>query len=300
LRAFIEEHAAGKVLLRVKTRLRPALRGVIVLLTLATLSVMTASAAIALRWPWLSAVCVATAAIALGHALWEATRGVAVVRQATLRAISSFGMIPVPIRSTDRATHRLNPRPVSVRQAAQGLVAVALVTSMVATVSSLADEVRTVRAPSSDVAEAAAPEPTLDLRGALAVAPNGDLILADAATGVIHRFDTRPFDRPLRPTSTSVFLRDMQASAAGLAFASPADVAVASNGDLFVADPANHRICRIDPASGKIITIAGYGLAGFDGDDVQATQTALNRPNAVAVAANGDLYVADTSITAYA
>jgi sugar lactone lactonase YvrE len=35
-------------------------------------------------------------------------------------------------------------------------------------------------------------------------------------------------------------------------------------------------------------------MAGFDGDDVQATQTALNRPNAVAVAANGDLYVADT------
>ena len=79
-----------------------------------------------------------------------------------------------------------------------------------------------------------------------------------------------------------------------MAFASPADVAIAANGDLYVADAENHRICRIERVNGKIITVAGYGLGGFDGDDVQATQTALNRPNAVAVARNGDLYIADT------
>jgi hypothetical protein len=111
---------------------------------------------------------------------------------------------------------------------------------------------------------------------------------------VIRRFYARPFDEPYRPTDVRIYLSDMKAREADLAFASPADVAVADNGDLYVADAENHRICRIDRATGKIITIAGYGLGGYDGDDVQATQTALNHPQSLAVAKNGDLYIADT------
>jgi hypothetical protein len=118
--------------------------------------------------------------------------------------------------------------------------------------------------------------------------------MSDGRRGVIRRFDTRPFDLPLRAANNQVYLSDRDAGGDELAFASPADVAFAANGDLFVVDAENHRICRIERGSGKIITVAGYGLGGFDGDDVQATQTALNRPNAVAVARNGDLYIADT------
>ena len=42
------------------------------------------------------------------------------------------------------------------------------------------------------------------------------------------------------------------------------------------------------------MTIAGSGEAGFDGDDKPATEAALHTPNAVAVAPNGDIYIADT------
>ena len=42
------------------------------------------------------------------------------------------------------------------------------------------------------------------------------------------------------------------------------------------------------------MTVAGSGAAGFDGDLKQATQAALHWPNAVAVARNGDLHIADT------
>jgi len=118
--------------------------------------------------------------------------------------------------------------------------------------------------------------------------------MSDVQRGVIRRFDTRPFDLPLRAANTHVYLSGRDARGDELAFASPADVAIAANGDLYVADAENHRICRIERGSGKIITVAGYGLGGFDGDDVQATQTALNHPNAVTVARNGDLYIADT------
>jgi sugar lactone lactonase YvrE len=80
---------------------------------------------------------------------------------------------------------------------------------------------------------------------------------------------------------------------ASLQFASPADVAISANGDMYVADAQNARICRID-RSGRILTVAGSGVEGFDGDLKQATQAALHAPNAVAIARNGDIYIADT------
>ena len=43
-----------------------------------------------------------------------------------------------------------------------------------------------------------------------------------------------------------------------------------------------------------IITIAGSGENGYDGDDEPATEAALNNPSAVAAAPNGDIYIADT------
>jgi sugar lactone lactonase YvrE len=85
-----------------------------------------------------------------------------------------------------------------------------------------------------------------------------------------------------------------QAAGTPLPFDAAADLAVASNGDLLVADPANHRICRIERASGRVITIAGTGGEGFDSEARQAAQSPLRRPEAIAVDRNGDLYIADT------
>jgi ribosomal protein S11 len=80
-----------------------------------------------------------------------------------------------------------------------------------------------------------------------------------------------------------------------VSFDQPSDIALAADGDLFVADARNNRICRIESPSGRIITIAGSGAASYDGDNRQATQTALNAPSTVAVARNGDLYFTDTN-----
>ena len=69
---------------------------------------------------------------------------------------------------------------------------------------------------------------------------------------------------------------------------------VAPDGDLVVADSHNDRIRRIDWPTRIITTIAGSGENGFDGDDQPAVEAALNTPNAVACAPNGDIYIADT------
>ncbi len=74
----------------------------------------------------------------------------------------------------------------------------------------------------------------------------------------------------------------------------PVGVAVDQSGNVYVADALNHRVRRITPA-GTITTIAGTGTAGFAGDGGQATSAQLNAPNGVAVATNGDVYIADTS-----
>jgi len=74
----------------------------------------------------------------------------------------------------------------------------------------------------------------------------------------------------------------------------PDGVAIAPDGDLIVADSHNNRIRRVDAPTKLITTIAGSGETGYDGDDKPATDAALNTPNAVAAAPNGDIYIADT------
>ena len=75
---------------------------------------------------------------------------------------------------------------------------------------------------------------------------------------------------------------------------SPLGVAVDAAGNLYIADTLNHRIRRVD-ASGTITTFAGTREYGFSGDGGPAVQTELSSPQAVAVDAAGNLYIADTN-----
>jgi sugar lactone lactonase YvrE len=74
----------------------------------------------------------------------------------------------------------------------------------------------------------------------------------------------------------------------------PGGVAVASNGDLYIADTGNHVIRRVAGSTGIITTVAGHGAPGKDGDGGPATAVSLNTPRALAFAPSGDLYIADT------
>jgi len=74
----------------------------------------------------------------------------------------------------------------------------------------------------------------------------------------------------------------------------PQGLALDADGNLYVADNINHRIRRIDAATGVIETVAGTGQAGDSGDGGPATSAQLRFPSGLAVGGDGTLYVADT------
>jgi len=82
-------------------------------------------------------------------------------------------------------------------------------------------------------------------------------------------------------------------AAAGALLSAPQDVFVDEAGVVFIADSDNHRIRAVD-TSGRIRTVAGNGLPGFQGDAERATDSALFRPTGVAVGKDGTVYIGDT------
>jgi sugar lactone lactonase YvrE len=83
-----------------------------------------------------------------------------------------------------------------------------------------------------------------------------------------------------------------QATGAGLN--EPLGMAADAAGNLFFADTGNNVVRKITP-EGLITTVAGNGTCCFSGDGGPATSAQLNAPNAVALDAIGNLYIADAN-----
>jgi sugar lactone lactonase YvrE len=76
----------------------------------------------------------------------------------------------------------------------------------------------------------------------------------------------------------------------------PFDVAVASDGDVYIADSANQRVRLIDGETGIIDTVVGTGEPGLSGDDGPGTEAQIYGPQALALDESAQrLLIADTT-----
>jgi sugar lactone lactonase YvrE len=122
----------------------------------------------------------------------------------------------------------------------------------------------------------------------LAIAPDGNLIVADTGNNCIRRV-------PIQGETSTVAGNGKPGYADGpgrqAQFNGPIGVAVDPRGNIYVADSYNDRIRMITP-DGQVSTVAGNGTPGYaDGDRGNAM---FDTPSGIVVANDNSLIVADT------
>jgi hypothetical protein len=127
----------------------------------------------------------------------------------------------------------------------------------------------------------------------LAVNSAGDLFIADYANNVVREV--------IKSTGNIItFAGDGKAGYSGdggpatdAELDGPRGLAIDSAGDVFISDMNNNVIREVVASTGKIITYAGDGKAGYSGDGGSATSAELNSPRGLGIDAAGDLFIAD-------
>jgi sugar lactone lactonase YvrE len=136
--------------------------------------------------------------------------------------------------------------------------------------------------------QSARPGGRIDIDGA------GNIYIADTLNARVRKIDTEGIITTVAGNGVVGSGGDggpaTDASLSGLA-----DVEVAPNGDVYIADTANGCVRVMSAADGIIATVAGTcGAPGFAGDGGPATEAKLNKPGGIALDADGNLYIADT------
>ncbi len=133
----------------------------------------------------------------------------------------------------------------------------------------------------------------LDRPEALAIAANGDLLIANQGTNQILRRTPAGQLTVVAGTGRAGYSGD-GGPARRAELDDPGGIAVALDGTIYVADPGNNRVRAISP-SGTITTVAGNGQLGTRGVGGPAVSAEVGQPVAVALGTQGRLYVVDNA-----
>ena len=136
---------------------------------------------------------------------------------------------------------------------------------------------------------------TFKLPFGVAVDKNGALYILDRFDNRIRRVGTDGVITTIAGTGAAGYNGDNRA-ALGAQIAGGGFMTTDSDGDLYFADIANHRIRKISTSAGSaglITTIAGNGIAGTFGDGGDPASLQVFLPTDVALDRNGVIYIAD-------
>ncbi len=126
----------------------------------------------------------------------------------------------------------------------------------------------------------------------LVVDPDGNILFADSGNHVVLRIDAKGYLTRLAGTGVQGYNGDGKLGVES-SLATPHDVRVDSNGDVYIADVFNHRIRKVD-RQGVITTVAGNGVPGYSGDGGPAVNAQLNTPYGILFDRNDNLLIADS------
>jgi GT2 family glycosyltransferase/DNA-binding beta-propeller fold protein YncE len=297
VRALVEEHGSGKSLVRIGMHLRPTIFGVVMALALGMVLLVGAMFGVALRWPLAGTMVAGFTLLLIFVVAWRTAQTTAIARRGIARATVGAGMLQ--LHSGPAHPPLVAPSLVRMYGLRSAIIFVVMIVTLGAGTFMLREA---ATAPviggrkgfAGDYGPAI--EAWLDAPGGIVVAPTGDVYFADTNNHVIRRIDSRK-----TVITTEAGNHDLDAGFSGdngpateAQLDTPDGVAIAPDGDLIIADSHNDRIRRVDHDTGVITTIAGSGDNGYDGDEKPAVDAALNTPSAVAAAANGDIFIADT------
>ncbi len=120
----------------------------------------------------------------------------------------------------------------------------------------------------------------------------GNLLIADVGNNRIRRVDQKTgIITTIAGNGTAGFSGDgLPATNANLN--TPWFICIDKNNNLYISDQLNQRIRKVNP-SGIISTIAGTGIAGYNGDNGLADTSELYYPNGITTDSVGNLYIAE-------
>jgi uncharacterized protein (TIGR03437 family) len=123
----------------------------------------------------------------------------------------------------------------------------------------------------------------------LAASPAGHFAIIDNISQIIRRVTANCESTPLAGLVRTTAIGDGGPATSAVLLA-PASIGLDAAGNVFFADPHDHRVRRIG-SDGVIRTVAGSGESGYSGDGGLATETSLNQPSGLAVEPAGSFYV---------
>jgi trimeric autotransporter adhesin len=125
----------------------------------------------------------------------------------------------------------------------------------------------------------------------IAVDNSGDVLIADLLNERVREVSNNGTIATVAGNGIAGFSGDNGlATSASLFY--PGWLAIDGSGNLYIADEANYRVRKVNPA-GTITTVAGNGVYGYSGDNGPATSASMSEPAGLAVDAGGNLYIAD-------